>query len=71
LPKAANEQAGDNILKTVYGYDAFRGKPQAEIVEHVMGGNNAFVLMPTGGGKSLCYQIPPSSGGAPASSSRR
>ncbi|ABD88529.1 DNA helicase RecQ [Rhodopseudomonas palustris] len=45
------------ILKTVYGYDAFRG-PQAAIVAHVMAGNNAFVLMPTGGGKSLCYQIP-------------
>src|SRR5690349_16072816 len=45
------------ILKTVYGYDAFRG-PQADIVEHVISGNNAFVLMPTGGGKSLCYQIP-------------
>lgn len=45
------------ILKTVYGYDAFRG-PQARIVEHVISGNNAFVLMPTGGGKSLCYQIP-------------
>ncbi|SKA24424.1 DNA helicase RecQ [Consotaella salsifontis] len=45
------------ILKTVYGYDAFRG-PQAWIVEHVISGHNAFVLMPTGGGKSLCYQIP-------------
>ena len=44
-------------LKTVYGYDAFRGE-QASIVDHVIGGNNAFVLMPTGGGKSLCYQIP-------------
>jgi ATP-dependent DNA helicase RecQ len=45
------------ILKTVYGYEAFRGT-QAAIVEHVLSGNNAFVLMPTGGGKSLCYQIP-------------
>ena len=45
------------ILKTVYGYAAFRGA-QGEIVEHVIAGNNAFVLMPTGGGKSLCYQIP-------------
>ncbi len=45
------------ILKAVYGYDAFRG-PQERIVEHVVSGRNAFVLMPTGGGKSLCYQIP-------------
>jgi ATP-dependent DNA helicase RecQ len=45
------------ILKTVYGYDAFRG-PQARIVEHVISGGNALVLMPTGGGKSLCYQVP-------------
>jgi len=46
-----------SILKTVYGYDAFRGR-QREVIEHVIAGNNAFVLMPTGGGKSLCYQIP-------------
>ena len=45
------------ILKAVYGYEAFRGA-QAAIVEHVIAGHNAFVLMPTGGGKSLCYQIP-------------
>ncbi|MES2152361.1 MAG: DNA helicase RecQ [Pseudomonadota bacterium] len=44
-------------LQTVFGYPAFRGQ-QAEVVEHVAGGGDALVLMPTGGGKSLCYQIP-------------
>ncbi|MBZ2207973.1 DNA helicase RecQ [Massilia soli] len=44
-------------LQTVFGYPAFRGQ-QAEIVEHVSSGGDALVLMPTGGGKSLCYQIP-------------
>ncbi|MBL4647470.1 MAG: DNA helicase RecQ [Gammaproteobacteria bacterium] len=45
------------ILQERYGYDRFLGQ-QAEIIDHVIAGNNAFVLMPTGGGKSLCYQIP-------------
>ena len=46
-----------NILREVFGYNAFRG-PQEAIVNHVCGGGDALVLMPTGGGKSLCYQIP-------------
>ncbi|MBN8748676.1 MAG: DNA helicase RecQ [Variovorax sp.] len=45
------------ILHEVFGYAAFRG-PQAEIVGHVTDGGDALVLMPTGGGKSLCYQVP-------------
>ena len=46
-----------DILSSLFGYDRFRGH-QAEIIEHVSAGNNALVLMPTGGGKSLCYQLP-------------
>ena len=53
-------QAGpraDQILRDVFGYPAFRGQ-QRDIVSHVAEGGDALVLMPTGGGKSLCYQIP-------------
>lgn len=52
LPSAARQ-----VLSEVFGYTAFRGQ-QAEIVEQVAAGGDALVLMPTGGGKSLCYQVP-------------
>ncbi|MBP6490534.1 MAG: DNA helicase RecQ [Thauera sp.] len=50
-------EAAHRVLEHVFGYPAFRGE-QRQIVEHVAGGGDALVLMPTGGGKSLCYQIP-------------
>lgn len=45
------------VLETIFGYTAFRSQ-QADIVQHVIDGGDALVLMPTGGGKSLCYQVP-------------
>jgi ATP-dependent DNA helicase RecQ len=60
-PRAARSVAAaspaEAILHEVFGYPAFRGA-QREIVEHVVAGGDALVLMPTGGGKSLCYQVP-------------
>ena len=53
----APSTAAQQVLHEVFGYPAFRGA-QADIVGHVVGGGDALVLMPTGGGKSLCYQVP-------------
>src|SRR6059036_1448458 len=46
-----------HILRTIFGYAAYRGQQQA-VVERVIAGGDSLVLMPTGGGKSLCFQIP-------------
>jgi ATP-dependent DNA helicase RecQ len=57
LSVSSDPTSASAILQDVFGYGAFRGA-QAEIVAHLIGGGDALVLMPTGGGKSLCYQIP-------------
>ena len=57
-PKAGNDAADAlSVLNSVFGLPAFRGA-QEQIVRHVTDGGNCLVLMPTGGGKSLCYQLP-------------
>ena len=45
------------ILKKYYGYNSFRGK-QGEIINEILNGNDVLTIMPTGGGKSICYQVP-------------
>lgn len=52
-----DNQSLSSFMKEFFGYDTFKGE-QLEIIKHVISGGNAFVLMPTGGGKSLCYQLP-------------
>ena len=57
MPELTLADRALHTLQTVFGYPSFRGQ-QAQIVHHVAAGGDALVLMPTGGGKSLCYQIP-------------
>jgi len=57
LPHSAASTDPLQILQEVFGYGNFRG-PQADIVDHACAGGDALVLMPTGGGKSMCYQVP-------------
>src|SRR6476659_5282823 len=57
LPAPAQGRDALSVLRSVFGLPGFRGA-QGEIIRHVTGGGNCLVLMPTGGGKSLCYQLP-------------
>ncbi|TNE93958.1 MAG: DEAD/DEAH box helicase, partial [Rhodobacteraceae bacterium] len=57
MPAAAAAEAPAELLARVWGFDAFR-PGQEEIVRAVIAGHNVLAIMPTGGGKSLCYQLP-------------
>ena len=55
--KTSTHQTPISLLNRVFGYPSFRGRQEA-VIQHVLGGDSCLVLMPTGGGKSLCFQIP-------------
>ena len=57
MGRARSADDPDEALRRVFGFQAFRGQ-QEDAVRHVVAGGDALVLMPTGGGKSLCYQVP-------------
>ena len=69
-PGTEISEAAAEVLHRTFGYSSFRGQQQ-EIIEHLCGGGDAVALMPTGSGKSLCYQIPALVRTAPEWSSRR
>ena len=52
-----NKEILQDSLKKIFGFNSFRGK-QEEIILNLLEGNNSMVIMPTGGGKSMCYQLP-------------